>query len=122
MSDLLALAARVEALEGPCRETDAVIRYWTHAKLQAAGSLAGWLATDASRSATVPAFTASMDAAATLLPADTWAEATIDWPSCIEVHCGHVLPALGRSGAATPALALTAASLRARAGMEKQDG
>lgn len=60
-------------------------------------------------------YTTSVDAALQLLPPGTWAEGTLSSPSVIEVHSKTVLDPLGRAEAATPALAICAAALRARA-------
>jgi len=113
MSDkatLLALAERVEALDGPNRNLDADI-------MRAIG-LAGAPAVFALVDAPHP-YTASLDAAMTLVP-EGWAVlmAFSEQRAVCDVHTAP----LGQHGtwpahasAATPALALCAAALRARA-------
>ena len=104
---LLALADRVEALTGPCRETDAEVH---HAILQGIGTgLYG----------TQPSYTASLDAAMTLVPeGHTWS-ADLNLGKKAFAWCYDDKMLSGRPcKAATPALALTAAALRARAMME----
>lgn len=120
-ADLIALAARVEQAQGPDRELDAEI-----------ARAIGWKESLSGRwwkppggddwNFVLPPFTASLDAALTLVP-EGWIFA---------VHSGddrgppvaYCVPNMGRLpwphwvddiNAATPALALTAAALRARA-------
>jgi len=119
------LADRVERAEGPSRELDAEIALavgWTTAVPALSHPDNHWwyppgrhLDQDARQAC--PQFTASLDAALTLVP-ERW-HATIharpDWPG-VELHefplpCRKI-PFLH---AATPALALCAAALRARA-------
>ncbi len=138
---LVGLAERVEALAGPCRETDALIweivapDEWAvfvaqnRAMMPKARLEADKLATLAARAkASAPRFTASLDAAMTLVPEGLrlqigewddekhlrprgpW-QAILTKPGCssgfgdmLGFRCEH---------AATPALALTAAALRA---------
>lgn len=111
--DILELAEKVERLDGPCREMDFLILCEIDPRAKATGILPG-----------DPKFTASLDAAMTLIPGP-------DWEWSLEVEMGHLYfcedermvaivkmgdPMRGwESTAATPALALVAASLRARA-------
>ena len=146
-SDLLALADRVEAADGPERELDrAVARFvgWhrveprftrnKHGAWIAPGDFLGTYSggspildslhgTDMHRE--VPPFTASLDAAMTLVP-EGW-----DWAAgSAQDGCGgHAfMRRVGHLGrpidvdvdAAAPALALTAACLRARASAEAE--
>ena len=119
-ADLLALAARVEAAKGPDRALDGDIAVamgwevtWVEARRHGGRY---WRRPDCSwtheDSADIPAYTASLDAAASLVPSG--------WDWCRDIDLGVccyrpedriLIP--GR--AATPALALTAAALRARA-------
>lgn len=104
---LEALAARVEALAGPCREVDAEI----------AGtevSTAMWHDEDES-----PSFTASLDAATTLVPSEAFWSITMSADRRFHACCQRTGPLDWRE-AATPALALTAAALRARATQKKE--
>ena len=125
MNKLLALADRVEKLTGPDRETD-----W---RIQEALGIGKWPAIDiwppfmkgSKVDKSIPAYTASIDAAMTLVPAEaahhfveqqkvfrrsadySWARLSLVFDDGFSV---------GDEGrAATPALALTSASLRARA-------
>jgi len=116
-ADLLALAARVEAATGADRELDREIdralfpQYWRRSET---GS---WFSNYVHRP---PAFTASLDAAASLVP-EGWAYhiAVRPWFDVFQAK-GSVW-AFGQrvasftASAATPALALTAAALRALA-------
>jgi hypothetical protein len=110
MTDLTTLADRVEKLEAGDREVDADIyvaavpgRHNTDA-LSCIGSVAFW----------VPAYTSSLDAAMTLLPSDCWwvLEKVALAPGLFAEVVDH------KAKAATPALALTAACLRARAALQ----
>ncbi len=147
MTNLLELAARVEALTGPCRETDAEIALAVgYAKRGA------WFrAPDADPDidvlgcgswADAPAFTASLDAAMTLVPEGWWvaginfnpidfrSERDSEWHAeiagpitwAVIEHGTPEEPVYDCHGgnASTPALALTAAALRARAAMETE--
>ncbi len=63
-------------------------------------------------------YTASIDGALTLVPEGCWAEGAFGagrGTSAIEIHAPMTFDPLGAAVAATPALALTAASLRALA-------
>jgi hypothetical protein len=114
--DLLALAERVEQATGPCRNLDNSIRLATN----------GGCAFDED-----PAYTASLDAAMTLVPEGwNWMAGNRNQPKARayvnngELHFEGVTaqrnPRLRwcEVVAATPALALTAAALRARTAME----
>lgn len=120
------LAKRVEALTGPCRETDAEIyqavnphvkpvagqigRFFDPAKTTALAAARFVISNGAT--GYVPRYTASLDAAMTLVP-----EGAALSCSFYGVNNAVKLTAPGREGiglALTPALALTAAALRAR--------
>lgn len=113
-ADLLALAERVEALTGPDREVDAEIE-----------AARGW--PDVQWTGEAPRYTASLDAAASLVPAgwtlDTlheWDAAHLrargPWQGMLKRRVRHNYTVRSQClHAATPALALTAAALRARA-------
>lgn len=122
MTDRLELAERVEAASGPDRELDALIHevfglpfemeYWSEADTTPQRNLSK-----------VPHYTASLDAAMTLVP-DGWNWGVWmrhDWR---EQNAQVWHPARDASTlhgyAATPALALCAASLRARASAKEQ--
>lgn len=119
-AELLALAERVEKAQGADRGLDAAVFLacgphaipWRHAE---GGNLySGGLGT------TAPAYTASLDAAASLVPEGCSWGIVSDF-----FHSGKPAAKVGKSrseasenpwhSAATPALALTAAALRARA-------
>ena len=131
---LLELAERVEALDGPDREVDALVGRYK------AADFLGTLPADPQYGCA--RYTASIDAAMQLKP-EGWVIETLSyWPKhsdgedsnigarvslfeCSEgnLGIGHYNDDLQESStAATPALALTAASLRARAAMETNDG
>lgn len=106
------LIERIEAATGPDRELDQQIWFEDHSAKT--GAVAGW-------SADPPHFTASLDAAMTLLD-----DSYVWGVSKQERNPGHdyyyqasAMPfgpiAPGEAKAATPALALCAAALRARA-------
>jgi hypothetical protein len=150
---LMELAARCEAAEGPDRELDASIwlattegatrERWDYTH-KATGKLCHMDETrDASRHLiTVPAYTASLDAAMTLVPehccwlagdykgmANTafWQgrhQYARGWASVSDTGEPPGDPAMPtyRSHAMTPALALCAAALRALAQQENEDG
>lgn len=120
-SPLLLLAEKVEGLEGPDREVDCEI-------------LAAVARTDNGPVFAAPAYTASLDAAMSLVP-EGWRIWTADFSiegRFVWMLCGPKLTWIthedgSREGgedwyqsgvAATPALALVSASLRARAAME----
>lgn len=124
-SELIALAERCEAATGPDRELDEAIAVLVgkdsrtgpiHPSLAPRGYYDG------------PSYTASIDAALSLVPEGfSWAvgsaedggHATVSkMPEDDEAYSGGRLPApevMTHGYAATPALALTAAALRARA-------
>lgn len=132
MSDLLALAERVEAATGPDRELDAVIQ-----RALGSGSTEHWFADFLGNWVTddhAPAYTASIDAAMTLGGSGCYLAFDVHFMSEENVlrYRGysfrpdwakwnpHDTEWLNRDGSenplcATPALALTAAALRARA-------
>jgi hypothetical protein len=132
MSDLLALAERVAVASGPDRELDAdVYEALGGALTKIRGTTKRRLA-DRYNGRDVPRYTASIDAALTLVPegwlldqvGENWR--TGAWtarlaerasPKLIEAFdAGRVIGRESEEGeAATPALALVAAALRARA-------
>jgi hypothetical protein len=130
--ELLALAERVMALTGPCRETDAhiavAIRYFPkgvgfvwQAELRANSPETGRvecctnIGTGGPHYA-APAFTASLDAAMTLAPDGyDWAVFHTNGGLTMHAWCGNREDVF----ADTPALALCAAALLARAAMEE---
>lgn len=122
MSDLSELAERVEALDGPDREVDCLI-----------GVAIGWFITEpnegwpdrldyidirgiwkttANFAELVPQFTRSLDAAVTLVP-EGWQYCITESRGCWVRECDQ-FPTIHGQAAATPALSLTAAALRAR--------
>ena len=111
MANLTELADRVEALAGPCREVDAEI-----VTIVKAGMRSPWFIAP-------PSFTGSLDAAMTLVPEGfNWqvgtqgTEGEAAWAS-VEALTYNPDTFNGISiyvDAATPALALCAAALRAR--------
>ncbi|NML11287.1 hypothetical protein HHL08_14220 [Sphingobium sp. AR-3-1] len=146
MSDrdtMLALAERVES--GPDREVDAAIHYdvlgWCrHANTVRSGAQSdtGFECIDCGADSwgnksnrgqglrdRLPAYTASIDAAMTLVPPDSWHEIKgprkyLNIPSPVPNYWSAHLARWNHEGdamgwGATPALALTAAALRARA-------
>jgi hypothetical protein len=124
--DMLALADRVESLTGPCAGDDADIELaignWSpeHHEAWNRYQECGECANPPLTSPSPPRpFTASLDAAMSLKPdgREFSIEGGWDYSGC---HPAHVRATAWVSGAprvyaATPALALTAASLRARA-------
>lgn len=122
VSDLEKLAARVEALSGPCVGTDADIRWaigdWIN--------IGGWRrkhkvtgATEVFTYQEAPRYTRSLDAAMSLLDPSWFFHLSRFSPECDGRGQAHVYPNRGlgddyESEAATPALALLAAALRAR--------
>ncbi|TZG25628.1 hypothetical protein [Sphingomonas montanisoli] len=114
--DLMALAelaARVEWLSGPDREVDADIAVairWSPAGIDE--SLFFSEEIRPLYAYKVPKFTASLDAAMTLVPDDyDWAVFRTNGGLTVHAWCGSREDVFGD----TPALALTAAALRARA-------
>jgi hypothetical protein len=134
--ELLALAARVEALTGPCRETDAEIavalrdgvnlpywaidwdgEWWSTIK----GSVV-LLHSDGRQGPhfTSRDYTASLDAAMTLVPKGLMAAVArfSNGQGHANIHNGRDIDTTGiKCSSATAVLALTAAALRARAAM-----
>jgi hypothetical protein len=152
--ELLALAARVEALSGPDRDLDAEIAVAVSGDAGAwvvrpspqsvFAHLPGWYRTSDDKSHQAPAYTASLDAAMTLVP-EGWAVDRLSmWPASPDEASNKGGPqstamlvgtSINRRGgsmfwghggkdgraeatAATPALALMAANLRALAALE----
>ncbi|MCA0318185.1 MAG: hypothetical protein LCH88_08965 [Proteobacteria bacterium] len=121
MTTLIALAERVEGLQGPDREVDAEV-------FRALGwqpSFWGWNAEGDRYTPKQPDFTASLDAVCTLIAEKLpgWQTEQITWAP---EPGGHVIASIGNFGVgddyrcgmteepcATPALALLAAALRA---------
>lgn len=123
------LAARVEALEGADREVDAMaaasqikaldktqfktIEHWAKAAI-----LNNW---------TTPRFTASIDAAMKLVPPDALWRVGHDYgePPSIMANVSYDRskgwPGFTKATASTPAIALTAAALRAHAAIAKEN-
>lgn len=129
---LRALASRIEALTGPDREVDAEVAcamrgYTMHADSKPAdGTFAFWFGkpeeSECCNCSSWPAFTASLDAAAGLTDGMAWSLSCQRSPDMggrnwnASVSFSRNYP----GKAATPALALLAAALRARA--ETADG
>lgn len=121
-AELLALAERVEALSGADREVDAKVALAVGYKTWPDGYGEGneWEDPSGNRlprargwGAQPPAFTASLDAAMGLVPEGPgWWWVVNGAPSAA---VGHAPEPAHFAHAATPALALTAAALRARA-------
>lgn len=133
-AELLALAARVEAAEGADRELDAEISVAVHGGEIVWKTSTGTMEAYPTRryastghvggigAAPVPAFTASLDAAASLVPeGHEWRVETLNMRDgrggAIVCRPGSAerFPGVTMHCAATPALALTAAALRAMA-------
>jgi hypothetical protein len=141
MSTLLELAARCEAAMGADkalnREIALAVGWHRYSPTEIGKSNPGWIAPedfigeyvgkDGRRTPKLDSmhgtsiwreprdYLASIDAAMTLVPEGCWAEGSLSSPASLEVHSLTVFAPLGRATAATPALALTAAALRARA-------
>ncbi len=128
-AEMDALIARVEAAEGPDRELDAEIgraRGYVVAETATWGAV--FVAAGRSEDGSprrVPTYTASLDAAAALVPSGwRWMLDNLNTAGPLAM-CEH-WPATGptlpytRGEAATPALALTAAALRARQAMQME--
>jgi hypothetical protein len=124
---LLALAERVEGLTGACRETDAKVALAVGYKTWPDGYGEGneWESPTGERlkrvhgfGAQPPAFTASLDAAMTLVP-EGWGGMEIYAPDADQdgytVHISDEMRGSTAGFAKTLAAALTAAALRARA-------
>jgi hypothetical protein len=128
MSGLIELAARVEAAEGPDRELDALIY-----RALAGFPTEHWFRYGETHltDERVPFVTASLDAAMTLVPEGVGDGITAEWNverwASNGVYPEHVratawVCGARRAYAATPALALVAAALRARASGEGEGG
>jgi hypothetical protein len=152
MSELLRLAERVEQARGPNRELDVRIKAALFGAVPLVSPFNGeWClyrpgTTDARigksferpfrvshESWTSDRYTASLDAAMTLIPSEAnsagevWRAESYSDPGVIAPHvrASAWVSGAARVYAATPALALTAAALRARAALEgegKRDG
>lgn len=135
MTDMTELAERIEALDGPCREVDAEIFKAIGAPLPKAAfgmdielrpdpnSASGFIVPVGEMQVRYecPAYTASLDAAMTLVPEPRikGEHVSIGVWTGPGVHAPHVRASAWVSGservlAATPALALCAAALRAK--------
>lgn len=145
MGDLLELAARVEAAEGADSELDALVGaarnpypdarviygagrrfYLKPGKGRIPFHVSGGKGTSFGIMHQSHRYTASIDAAITLLPGRDW-EYMLEWEASSGVHDMIARVQIGNphlhmeAEAATPALALCAAALRARA-IEPQSG
>lgn len=115
--ELRVLAEKVQALTGPCRKTDARITYACSPLMRELGSVEDYLATDACKK--VRAYTSSLDAAMTLVP-DGWCfEVTLWQDKQASASVSQYNPGEQdyEAKGATPALALAAAALLARAAL-----
>ena len=118
---LLALALRVEALTGPCRETDAQIASflgWTELEYKNENVTIG-RDPDGRWAFCIPKYTASIDAAMKLVHPMV-ISVSFDWPDgIVGASQGAILKHIdgleSRGTGATAASAITAAALRARA-------
>lgn len=131
MSDLAALAERVEQAEGPSRELDALI---AASRLRLDGtrfaSIQAWVDEAIAERWNFDRYTASLDAAMTLVPKGyrlaSFGEEAFDdepkpWVATLSARAGR-FGAMGKRGrAATPALALVAAALRAKGSHNHDD-
>jgi hypothetical protein len=126
---LLALADRVQALTGPCRETDSAVSIALfpdqHALVDLVrGQMSSWWA----MINCITRYTASLDAAMTLVP-EWWSYQAWQGPSgrphewlLRTIRDGDKCYTEVNSKAATPAIALTAAALRAIAAQMPDGG
>jgi hypothetical protein len=115
--DLTALIARVEAATGPDGVLDAEIHRAANVALQdmIAYDIGGWLVGGKHpQPVKVPAYTASLDAAASLVPEGCEWTRHFGANGRLTMMVHGPDPAGSLAQAATPALALTAAALRAR--------
>lgn len=134
---LIELAERVEAATGPDRELDKAIA--EHAlgwqppvkngscgpNYSGRGAYEWHDAAGEANGFYVPSYTASLDAAMSLVPEGWWVTLTTDGGARASLHNHEWLMAAhgrnpARGMAATPALALTAAALRARSVLQTQ--
>ncbi|MBS87183.1 MAG: hypothetical protein CL858_29550 [Cupriavidus sp.] len=119
--DILELAERVEALEGADREVDAAITAARGYKIILDDGGLSFFYNPRVRMGreTVPAFTASLDAAMTLVPEGWWVQhvghCRSGWRCRVETNGppSISIPTGAMPVSETPALALTAAALRA---------
>jgi hypothetical protein len=125
--ELIALAERVEALDGPDREVDRLICPLQGIRSKDEGHSLGRCYYDANgHGVPLPAYTASLDAAMTLVPEgwewtiSAYADGAI--ATCAPAAKAHPTILVGDGeNALLPALALTAAALRARAAQDLND-
>ncbi len=122
------LIARVEMAEGPDRKLDAEIALATGWRLKTVDGVGYWRRGDYSWTAEMegvpPFYTASLDAAVSLVPSGwVWGASSRGYARAWTITDeGKALQKAECHHAATPALALTAAALRARlAEMEARD-
>lgn len=124
--DLIELAERVERATGPDRELDRAVAEalgWT----RICSIPSGYMAVRPGEKVEyrLPKFSRSMDAAMTLAPKGfDWCAGDIEglgWASISPSQQSYSIHSEFDAQAATPALALTAACLRARASMQEQD-
>jgi hypothetical protein len=118
--ELIALAERVEALTGPDRQLDRAIHQTVDNRIDPETMYetpTGWRDCETARLiAKTPAFTASLDAAMSLVP-EAWVSVHgWDYPNSANrvIFMDDDGDRQFRGRATTPALALTAAALRAR--------
>ncbi|MEA3044532.1 MAG: hypothetical protein QOH47_2370 [Sphingomonadales bacterium] len=149
MTDLLALAETIEAATGPDRRLDTLVeiarnpdkpwvigekpgRWPREAIFGTLADMLDWAMDETKVPPEIgaPAYTSSLDAAMTLVP-DGYRVSQLNeetdspdrpWVVSLSVRIGAPGRMLVYASAATPALALTAASLRARHAMEKGSG
>jgi len=117
-AELLALASRVEAASRPDRELDALVNAACcigTIPCEQYPTIEAWASSALRHNWNFPRYTASLDAAMTLVPEGDWAEGSLSSPGQLEIHGPCTFDPIGKGWAATPALALTAACLRARA-------
>jgi len=126
-ADLRALAERCERAQGPDRELDAEIAEARGAVPAGAFRMYGFpekavWGLDAYNTWKAPAYTASLDDALTLVPEGWHVGLWVDPDGTARVRMGNgervIYAGSPQANCATPALALCAASLRARAGNE----
>lgn len=132
MSELLKLAERCEALSGPNRDLDAEIAPLQGLRVVDEGHPIGRMCYDDLGSAQLmPRYSASIDAAMTLLPGHEgigWRASNGAGGPTAEVwvfdyNSGKMLCEAGaNAGVMTPALALCAAALRARDALTNSEG